>query len=323
MARHSSKQKTHITVILCTIGRANSLKNALKYIEKLKYPNFDLVVVQNGPSAETTAVLAHFKEHSKIHCRVVQEDRRGLSFARNRGVLESTGEILAFTDDDCYVATDWLDRIAEAFKDPDVGFVGGRVLLFNPEDAPIAIQLSETHKIYRPERYVTAGEIHGANMSFRRRVFDRIGGFDTRLGAGRKLCPEDSDALNRAAAAGFTGVYDPRVVVSHHHGRRGEAAAAMDKVYALGRGALMMKILLGHCTWRQKIAPFKPFLGNIKRTPIYIIWESIGALQFLKLALEGAYHRDREDDVAVAASTIKTTMVSTPITSPPLAKHIE
>jgi len=285
MPRRPQTRHPHVTIILCTINRAKSLAVALKYIEKLKYSNFDLLVVQNGPDNETAALLSEFKDRTKIHFRFVQEDRRGLSFARNRGVKESTGDILAFTDDDCYVAPDWLDRIAEAFKDPDIGFVGGRVLLFDPEDAPITIQLSQTHKTYRPGRYVIAGEIHGANMSFRREVFDRITGFDTRLGAGRKLCPEDSDALNRTAAAGFSGVYDPSVVVSHHHGRRGAAAAAMDRVYAYGRGALMMKILLGPNTWMHKLAPIKPFLGNIKRTPIYIVWEAIGALLYLKLCM--------------------------------------
>ena len=303
MSQRSSQNAPLISVIVCTIHRAKSLKTTLDYISKLTYPNFELIVVYVGSDTETVDAMREFCAQSALDVRMVREDRKGLSFARNRGVEACSGDIISFTDDDCYVAPDWLDRIAEAFQDQDLGFVGGRVLLFDPEDAPITIQLSETRKTYRPGRYVVAGEIHGANMSFRRKVFNEIDGFDTRLGAGQKLCPEDSDALNRAAAAGFSGLYDPSVVVSHHHGRRGDVADAMDKIYARGRGVLMMKILLSRSPWQQKLAPIKPFLGNIKRTPIYIVWESIGALQYFGLWLGDLFNPPLDATGAKAART--------------------
>ncbi len=321
MSQWSSQNAPLISVIVCTVNRAKSLKTTLDYISKLTYPNFELIIVYVGSDTVTVDAIQEFRAQSALDVRMVREDRKGLSFARNRGIEQSSGDIISFTDDDCYVAPDWLDRIAMAFQDQELGFVGGRVLLFDPEDAPITIQLSETRKTYRPGRYVIAGEIHGANMSFRRKVFDKIDGFDTRLGAGQKLCPEDSDALNRAAAAGFSGLYDPGVVVSHHHGRRGNVADAMDKIYARGRGVLMMKILLSRCPWRQKLAPFKPFLGNIKRTPIYIVWESIGALQYFLLWLGDLF--DPPLDATGAKAGLNAVIAAPALPTPSVAKPIK
>ena len=99
-----------------------------------------------------------------------------------------------------------LDRIVGCFEEASLGFVGGRVLLFDPTDFPITIQELDHRVEIEPCAFVPAGLIHGANFAFRREVLEAIGGFDPGFGAGTPgFACEDVDAVARAAAAGWWG----------------------------------------------------------------------------------------------------------------------
>jgi GT2 family glycosyltransferase len=153
--------------------------------------------------------------------------------------------VICFTDDDCYPREDFLSRLAEAFEDSRIGFVGGRVLLFDPADLPITIKTAESGKVYAAGSFMGPGELHGANFAFRRAVLEQIGGFDPALGAGTAYPCEDCDALLRASEAGWAGRYDPSVVVYHHHRRRGQAdRIKIEEAYSRGRGAFYAKALI-------------------------------------------------------------------------------
>jgi GT2 family glycosyltransferase len=165
-----------------------------------------------------------------------------LSRARNTGVRASRAPLVAFTDDDCYVAPDFLTRIVEAFRDPAYGFIGGRVLLHDPSDAPETIKEDEEPAEVDPFTIVLPGFIHGANMAFRRVVWESIGGFDPRLGSGTRFVADDVDFLARACGAGWAGAYLPGPTVRHHHGRKpGADVVKLRTLYARGRGAYYLK----------------------------------------------------------------------------------
>jgi len=151
---------------------------------------------------------------------------------------------LVFTDDDCYPAQDFLTQALEAFRDPAVGYVGGRTLLFDTTDSPVAIRVDETHHRLEPRTYVPAGLIPGACFAIRRSVAREIGYFDPDLGAGTAFSCEDVDIVARASAAGWAGVYFPPMFVYHHHGRKHSQASALRRHYDYGRGAYHMKLLL-------------------------------------------------------------------------------
>ena len=155
----------------------------------------------------------------------------------------AAGDLLLFTDDDCYVAPDILDATVAAFADPAVGFVTGRVRLFDPADARVTINESLEPLRFAAGSFVPAGAVKGANLAFRRAVLDAIGPFDPLFGSGAHFPAEDADAAMRASLAGWDGVYDPAIVVDHHHGRKAGDVAALHRAYDLGRGAFHAKLL--------------------------------------------------------------------------------
>jgi len=177
----------------------------------------------------------------------------------------TTAPIIAFTDDDCYPDTNFLNDILTIFADPSVGFSGGRILLHDPTDAPVTIYEHPSEQIYTPEHFIVAGVIQGASMAFRRQTLVDIDGFDDNLGAGTLFPFEDVDAELRALAAGWTGKYDPRSVVYHHHGRKpGIEVENLKRAYDTGRGAYYMKcILFMPHRWQC----LRYWMRNIRRQP--------------------------------------------------------
>lgn len=276
-----------LSVVICTRNRAKHLKEMLAKLECLQSPGitWELILVDNNSSDETLSILEDFRLKFSVPTQAIHEPKDGLSNARNTGWKASRGEIVSFTDDDCYPQEDWLLSIIKAFKESSAAYIGGRVLLFDIEDAPITIQTSTQPILFPASTHIESGHIIGANFSCRREVFMAIGGFDSRLGAGtRTHSGEDTDFLIRASLSGFEGRYEPSVVVFHHHRRR--LKKDIDKLYrgyAYGRGALSMKTIIGS---RAKMAHIKTWYWRLcslmkKGNHRYIANEIGGALDFL------------------------------------------
>jgi GT2 family glycosyltransferase len=270
-----------ISLVICTRNRADRLADFFFGLSQIKYPDWELILVDNNSDDATWEKIGEFISTLDMRAVRIKEFAIGSSNAKNAGVKASAGAILVFTDDDCYPSRDWLLEIAKSFEDEQVGFVGGKVILHDPLDAPITIQLRDDEKLFRAFSYVYPGEIHGANMAIRREAFDQIKGFDPLLGAGRTLCAEDVDALNRVAAAGWKGRYVPTAVVSHHHRRKVKDAHKLKADYAMGRGALLVKVILAG-SLRQKASALKAFFGSILRQPILAKWEIEGAITYIR-----------------------------------------
>ncbi len=207
---------------------------------------WELIVVDNGSTDGTATVLRNFDSENRFGLKIIHEARPGLANARNAGWRAARGEFVAFTDDDCYPARDWLHAICVCFDKTDIAFLGGRVLLHDPRDYPITIQKLDHRVEIAPKSFVKPGLIHGANFAFRRSVLEEIGGFDPLFGAGARLVSaEDCEALARASFSGHRGAYDPRPVVSHDHGRRTRSQVRSLYIgYDIGRGAYYAKGLL-------------------------------------------------------------------------------
>lgn len=257
-----------ISLVVCTRNRASSLPACLAALNRLESDvAYEVVVVDNGSTDHTAAILADYASTAHTRVVVVYETNTGLSNARNAGIQVAQGEIIAFTDDDCYPTPDYLKAIAQCFQDQSIAFIGGKVLLFDPSDLPITIQPLNHAVALPPSSYLSPGLIHGANFAFRRRVFGVVGGFDTKLGAGTPLASEDIDMLQRASIAGFSGAYMPSAVVLHHH-RRQTPQDERDvlRSYALGRGAYFLKGL------RQRESRHLFFWPVIKRLGGHIVY---------------------------------------------------
>lgn len=236
-----------ISVIVCTRNRAQWLRACLHSFEHINTGiAWELIVVDNGSSDQTQAVIHQCAAATSIELVCGYEPREGVSFARNKGIELARGPFIAFTDDDCYPRQDYIDSLfARLSGDSELGFVGGRVLLFDPEDYPVTIQTHNALVQLNPGEFLYAGFIHGANFAFRQSALVQARGFDVRLGTGTRFPSEDVDILAELLRLGWRGQYDPAIVVYHHHRRRSQAQ--IDHLvlgYDWGRGAYFAKHIL-------------------------------------------------------------------------------
>jgi GT2 family glycosyltransferase len=235
-----------VSIVICTYNRSARLAKALAALSSVQSQRrWEAIIVDNNSDDETPNTVKRWI--GKIpNLRYVFEARRGLGAARDRGWREAQGALIALTDDDCYVAPDYVDAIAQAFEEyPDVGCIGGRILLHDPTDAKVTIDTRDYSVEYRPFRFFAPGDMHGANLTFRRAALEAIGGIDPALGAGSKFQgAEDTDAVAAVLWAGYSARYDPRPTVSHHHGRKQADIPALLANYDMARGAYYAKYML-------------------------------------------------------------------------------
>jgi glycosyltransferase involved in cell wall biosynthesis len=240
-----------VSIVICTRNRAKRLEGTLRSLAAIRSRHeWEALLVDNASEDETMEVI-----NAAADCdgriRGLRVDRVGLGAARDAAWREARGSIVSFTDDDCYLAPDYVDAVVEVFlSHPDVGCVGGRILLHDPEDARVTIDERETPFEIKPYRFVMAGELHGANLSCRHEVLEKIGGFDAELGAGTKFPCEDIDVVAATLWAGAHVRYDPRPLVFHHHGRRATDVDRLMANYDRGRGAYYAKYILRSDTRR-------------------------------------------------------------------------
>jgi GT2 family glycosyltransferase len=250
-----------VTAILCTRDRPALLEGALAALLPALRPDDHCIVVDSA-SRDGASIAA---VASAAGAELVRVDRPGLSRARNVGVAAATTPIVAFTDDDCRPMAGWAAGIAAAFDGADdIGFVTGAVAADREARLPLAVSGDRTPKRFAAgDDPTTCG--HGANMAFRRDALEAVGGFDEHLGAGGPLrAAEDSDAFHRLLCAGWTGVFDPSVEVSHVQWRTTGEALKVSYGYGLGVGAMGMKAVrrhrsggwavLGRGVWKRGLA---------------------------------------------------------------------
>lgn len=286
-----------ISVVVCTYNRKDGLLETLESIAKSIVPidlTWEVLVVDNNSTDGTEAAVHEFIRRGKGNVQYLRETRQGKSFALNAGIRKAQGHIIAFTDDDVLVAPNWLAVLSQEFdKDPSLSGLGGKVLLYNEQDLPIAIRTSPLRQeITRQTFDPTNISIIGCNIAFLKRVFDVVGLFDLLFGPGSQsnvVC-EDVDLIYRVHKECLKIVYAPESVVFHNHGRRTEEAKKRSaEGYLIGRGAFYCKyILAGDCTvfrraFREVYGMSKEIVGAvIKRKSTAAHTEKI------RLLIEGA-----------------------------------
>lgn len=217
-----SPAQPSFTVVVPTRRRSEVLERCLRSLAELDYPDFRVLIVDNGPDEATRAVAERWR------AQYVVEPVAGLDRARNTGAREVTTELLAFTDDDALVDRGWLAALAAEFERSPACMVTGRVLPLDPagEGAALYERLGafgvgeERLEVTRetPGWFSLAnfgGLGCGANLAFRRELFERWDGFDERLGPGGFLTNEEQHAMFRLLAQGETIVYTPAAIVRH------------------------------------------------------------------------------------------------------------
>jgi glycosyltransferase involved in cell wall biosynthesis len=234
----------HVSAIICTRNRHQSVGAAIASVLANDYPQFDLTIIDQSDDRQTEAIVKTLDARpGQLH--YVHSLTPGLSRAYNLGISETRGEILAFTDDDCVVPCDWISRIVTAFDaEPDADLLYGQVL--EPEALRGHNGILPQLQIWRPERLGRRDGFRiygmGANFAARRRLFDRIHGFDEILGGGGPLkSTQDFDLQYRAYLAGMTTILRPEVKVDHYGLRSIEQWPAQERSYGFGDGAFFSK----------------------------------------------------------------------------------
>ena len=282
-----------LSIVVCTYNRCEKLPQALEAIGQAcrdHHGEVELVVVDNNSSDGTETVIEDFSRSCALTVCYVREARQGLSFARNRGVGEARGRIVAFTDDDCIVARDWVAVILREMGDRrDVGLIGGRVDLHDPDDRPVSIRPLDRRVRYREIGHVLT-LIMGCNFAFRRELVDRIGLFDPAFGCTNGVTGDDIDFIYRAVRQGVGVEFVPDMAARHDHGRRrDDEIDRLNAGYVRGRGAFYAKFALRgdsavlRVACREVAAEFRLIVRRL--------WagETIGAnLLFLLRLLSGA-----------------------------------
>jgi GT2 family glycosyltransferase len=243
-------------------------------------------VVDNGSGDETQAVLEDERSQLSVPVLVVTEPVPGITRARNRGWRSASAGIVAFTDDDCYPARDFVERILARFEDdPELGFLAGAVELHDSESARLGVSTRTDGLSLEPGMFVTPGTVLSASLAFRRRVLEAIGGFDPFFSHGGGPGGGDADIAARAVAAGWRGAYDPAIRVRHDHRRKpGPEADAVRRAYDLGRGAFYAKSALDPRMRRTYLAGWAVLSwGRARRSESLgpVLRELRGAIRYL------------------------------------------
>jgi glycosyltransferase involved in cell wall biosynthesis len=206
---------------------------------------FEILVIDNASTDETSHVIEEVAAHSRVQIRRVEESTKGYAYALNRGVVESRAEWVAFFDDDQLAAADWLKELYRVAVEKKAPLVGGSMTLALSEEelsrlGPISrAQLGEKHRNWSEARKCSRSRplvsVGSGNLLVKRTVFDSIGMFESSIhavGCDRALVARpgvnliakppnryyggcDVDLIKRATRAGFDLWWTPKAVGRH------------------------------------------------------------------------------------------------------------
>ncbi|MFA5014771.1 MAG: glycosyltransferase [Actinomycetota bacterium] len=217
-----------LSVIICTYNRSESLIGLLNSLLKNQCDfDYEVLVVDNNSKDKTKEVIFSYMPRFNGRLRYLQETRQGLSFARNTGAIESRGEILAFTDDDCVVDALWLKNIQETMDNFNAECVFGKILPMW-SDLPPDWMKENSNYFYGKLGALDYGdkilrviseekEFFGGNLAIRKEALLNLGLFNVALGRkGASMCAgEDTDLFERMIKKNKIIIYNPLIFVYH------------------------------------------------------------------------------------------------------------
>ncbi|HEV8348043.1 MAG TPA: glycosyltransferase [Vicinamibacterales bacterium] len=263
-SRERQRTWPRVSVVVCAYDAAETLENNLRSLEQLTYPDYEIILVNDGSKDRTSEIG---RSHPRV--RVIDIPNGGLSAARNVGLAEATGDIVAYTDADTRVDRDWLTFLVQPFLTSDVVGSGGPNVV-PADDPPMAQCIARapggpTHVLLDDR---IAEHVPGCNMAFRRDALLAIDGFNPiYLRAG-----DDVDVCWRLQARGWKIGFGSAALVWHHHRSSVKAYWRQQVGYGEGETWLMAhhpdKFLDGRMLWRGRIYSPLPFVRSLWGTQI-------------------------------------------------------
>ena len=238
-----------ISVVVCSYNGARTIRACLDGLSQLEYPDFEVIVVDDGSTDQTAAIAREYG------FSLISTENRGLSSARNTGLQAATGEIVAYIDDDAYPDPQWLTYLAATFMrtthvgvgGPNIAPPGNGVIadcVANAPGGPIHVLLSDTE----------AEHIPGCNMAFRKTALEAIGGFDPQF----RTAGDDVDVCWRLRDGGWTLGFSPGAMVWHHRRNTARAYWRQQRGYGAAEAMLERKWperynAVGHLAWAGRV----------------------------------------------------------------------
>ncbi|MFQ5591200.1 MAG: glycosyltransferase family 2 protein [Phycisphaerae bacterium] len=255
----AERSRALVSVVIPSRNRRELLGRCLEALSRQTHPPYEVVVVDDGSSDGTWEYLARFaNDHADMSLRCLRNDSHlGANPSRNRGIRECGADFVAFLDDDCVPAADWLERLVSGFVSERVAAVTGHV--DDPDPTNIyELALKGTHRVYGGS---SATRLVAGNMCVRRKLLLEHG-----LDEDRAKASSDIDVSGRADEEGLylmlkAAGYEQRVVcdavVLHEHGysrrtffrqayRGGAAAARLGYKYHLPPRVELAPLLLAY-----------------------------------------------------------------------------
>lgn len=254
-----------MSVVVCSRDRTEQLSACMPSLLALDYPRYEIIVVDNAPETSATADMISQRYGQTPQVRYVREDRPGLNWARNCGLRNSRGEIVAYTDDDVVADPHWPAELVKGFQiADDVACVTGLIL---PEELETQAQVwfeqfggfsrgrsrftrcifnMSTHRLQDPlYPYLTSEFGAGANMAFKTAILRTLGGFDVAFGTGTPVAAAaETETFFRIIADGYTLVYEPAALVHHFHRRNYNSLCKQLRGYGIGFTAFLTRCLI-------------------------------------------------------------------------------
>lgn len=216
-----------LSVILCTYNRERYIYNVLQSIAAGGFGDYEIVLVNNNSTDGTESECQRFaKDHPEVAMRYCVEKQQGLSYARNRGIMESQGEVLVYVDDDAVVNREYLQTYADFFnRNKEAVAAGGPI-------TPRYDGCEEPSWMSHYTRQLVTGELNlgtrerefpkgafpgGGNAAYRKSVFNEVGLFNVELGRkGNSLIgAEEKDLFDKMTSRGMKFYYLPNAILYH------------------------------------------------------------------------------------------------------------
>jgi glycosyltransferase involved in cell wall biosynthesis len=219
--------KPNISVVICTYNRGEVFRDTLSSFAGMDIPEPDvaeLLLVDNRSTDATKEIAHRFIAEGAVPTRYIYEPRQGLSHARNCGIENSRGNLVAFVDDDVYFDRGWLTAVLQAFAgQPEAAALGGRSTPLFAGGRPSwmidrFLTLYGDTRFGEQSRWLTFPEHpFGLNMAFRKEVLDDVGRFDPDLGRKKRnlLSNEENELFERIASSGRKVYYCAEALLRH------------------------------------------------------------------------------------------------------------
>lgn len=231
-----------VSIVVPVKNGATEIKELLDSLMSVDYDKSKLeIIVVDGCSADGTREIV-----SKYPVKLVTEEKLGVNAARNAGIKNSTGEVIAFTDHDCVIPRDWVKKIVENLKDPQTGCVGGKILRYNNDFlAQYADEsIIPVMRIFKKKAVI--GKISspiyypvGCNFAVKREAVEKTGFFDERFEYGF----DELEFAERVCEKGYKIILTPEIMVKHKH--RSTLSKLLKQTFRYGQGGGLVPKIKG------------------------------------------------------------------------------